>query len=542
MTVPASPRSPMRWILAGAIVLASLVAAAIIVARAPSAALPVRSVESMFQDDDHLIYASTATVTRTLDTLRGLGVQRVRATVLWRAIAPDPRATTPPAGFDASSPAAYPASSWAPYDRLVQLAGARGIAVDFNVGAPAPLWAVARGAPTEHYAAVWMPSPARFAQFVTALGIRYSGHFPGAHGLALPRVSFWSIWNEPNQPGWLAPQWGPGAVMEAPALYRQYVDAAFGALRRSGHGPTGDTILIGGLAPEGGENPRRSYREPIPPMPFVRALYCVDAGYRPLTGAAAASLGCPRSGSAPAFVAAHPGLFDATGFAHHPYSFFLAPGASVPDPNFVPLSDLARLEDGLDLIFATYGVARRLPLYLTEYGYETNPPNPYRGVTPAQQAAYLNEAEYMAWSDPRVRAMSEFLLYDAPPDTRYPRGSQRYWSTFQTGLLYADGAAKPALDAYRMPVFVADPVLGADGTVTVWGRVRPASPGTAPTAQIQWQPPGGSFRTVATVTARGPGHFLEARVRLPGAGALRIAWRTPAGPLLTSRVVAIGGR
>jgi len=38
-------------------------------------------------------------------------------------------------------------------------------------------------------------------------------------------------------------------------------------------------------------------------------------------------------------VAAHPGLFDATGFAHHRYSFFLTPAATMSDVNFVPLSD-----------------------------------------------------------------------------------------------------------------------------------------------------------------------------------------------------------
>ena len=82
-------------------------------------------------------------------------------------------------------------------------------------------------------------------------------------------------------------------------------------------------------------------------------------------------------------------------------------------------------------------------------------------MSPATQARYLNEAEYMAWRDPRVRSMSQFLLYDALPDPRYPRGSARYWSTFQTGLLDADGSAKRSLDDYRLPIFVADPVLGS---------------------------------------------------------------------------------
>ena len=326
----------------------------------------------MFQDDPHLVYASTATVTRTLDVLKGLGVNQIRATVVWKDVALDAFSSRAPAHFDATNPAAYPASSWAPYDRLDELARARGMAVNFNVTAPAPLWAVARGAASPHYADHWMPSSADFGRFVQALGTRYSGHYvpAGAHAV-LPRVSFWSIWNEPNQPGWLAPQWrssSQGPEMEAPVLYRAYADAAFAALSRTGHRPSGDTILVGDLAPEGcASGVRCQYPRPewaTPPLPFLRALYCVGPGYQPLSGSAAADLGCPISPDRQAFVSAHPALFEATGFAHHPYSLELAPNVSLNEPSesgFVPLSDLGRLEHSLDAIFRAYGVNRRLP-------------------------------------------------------------------------------------------------------------------------------------------------------------------------------------
>jgi hypothetical protein len=535
----------MPRVLAAVIVLAAVLAAVIIVLSSSSSrAAPPRAMESVFQDDDHLIYASSATVTRTLDTLKALGVQRIRATVLWRAIAPDPRASAPPSGFDPSNPADYRASAWAPYDRLVELAGARGIALDFDVGAPGPLWAMGRGAPGARYADHWMPSASQFGAFVSAVGRRYSGQYAPPGGSALPRVAFWSVWNEPNQPGWLAPQWqtvGGQHVIESAALYRQYVDAGFAALQRTGHGPSTDTVLVGELAPEGSESPSYSYSEAVPPMPFLRAVYCVDPSYRPLTGAAAAALGCPQSGGTSGFVAANPGLFHATGFAHHPYSFFLAPSAHMSDVNFVPLSDLPRLENGLDSIFASYGVGRHLPLYLTEYGYETNPPNPYRGVNPATQAQYLNRAEYMAWRDPRVRAMSQFLLYDALPNTRYPRGSERYWSTFQTGLLFASGTAKPSFDAYRLPIFVANPALGSGRSVLVWGRLRPVSPGGSQRAQIQWADTGGSFRTVATIALSGASNVLNSTVQVPGPGTIRIAWSSPSGQTYYSRPVGLQG-
>ena len=532
--------------------------------------------ESMFQDDDYLLSQPTDTVAATLNALSSLGVDRLRVQVLWRAIAPGQNSSTEPAGFDATNPADYGAPGWAPYDRLVRLARARGIKVDFNVTAPGPLWAMGSPRPLDsndskdahHY----RPSAQAFGQFVTAVGRRYSGTYtppaaggaPGAGGAGaapgagasgpLPRVSYWSVWNEPNQPGWLLPQWssaGGQRVMASPTLYRDYVDAAFGALRRTGHGPSTDTILIGELAPEGHDSVNPSTRayfpltgshDPIAPLRFVRGLYCVDASYRPLRGATATLMQCPASGSSDAFVAAHPALFQATGFAHHPYSFFLAPGFQVQDPEFVPLADLPRLEHGLDRIFAAYGMGRQLPIYLTEYGYVTDPPNPYKGrFRPAQQALFLDQAQYLAWKDPRVKALSQFLLVDSLPNTHYPRGSMKYWSTFQTGLLYASGAPKPAFNAYRLPIFVPEPTFTGGNTTFIWGMLRAAPNDTRQRAQVQWRGPRGAYRTLTTVSTDDRDGFLSVHVQLPGTGAVRIAWVSPSGQTFHSRAVGVRG-
>jgi hypothetical protein len=324
-------------------------------------------------------------------------------------------------------------------------------------------------------------------------------------------------------------------VIAAARLYRGYVDAATAALARTGHGA--DTMLIGELAPEGDEHPGES--APVPPLPFLRALYCVTPAYAPLRGVAAAALGCPATGGRAAFVAAHPGLFEATGFAHHPYSFFLAPARSMRDPNFAPLADLTRLEQGIDRTFAAYGSRRRLPIYLTEYGYETNPPNPYRGVPPATQAAYLDEAEYLAWLDPRVRALSQFELRDSPPNRAYRPGTVRYWSTFQTGLLYVDGRAKPALAAYALPIFIPDPQAGPGGSIGVWAMLRAAANGTAQRAQIQWRPAHGAWRTLAVAQTRDAGGVLVSAVRPPASGLIRVAWTTTSGRQIVSRAVTV---
>ncbi len=92
-------------LLAGSLLL--LVAAAVIVVfvltSSPSPS-PRGVVESIFQDDDHLLYSPTPTVTQTLDTLRGLGVDRLRLTVLWAAIAPGPLARVRPPTFRRCQP------------------------------------------------------------------------------------------------------------------------------------------------------------------------------------------------------------------------------------------------------------------------------------------------------------------------------------------------------------------------------------------------------------------------------------------------------
>ena len=528
----------------GALVLVGVALVVVIATRSTSSSSAHprgRWIGSMFQDDDHLIYASTDTVTHTLNTLKRLGVNQIRATVKWEAIAPNPRPHT----FKPIYPAAYSPAAWAPYDRLVELARARGMTVNFNVTGPGPLWANATGAPSTRYADHWYLSSNQFGQFVQAVGDRYSGHFkPAGSSTPLPRVSFWSIWNEPNQPGWLSPQWrgsGTSPTMEAPVLYRAYADAAFSALSRTGHRPGTDTILIGELAPEGcvpGVHciyPRADW--PIPPIPFLRALYCLGPNYRPLTGSAAAALNCPQSGDAQSFVAANPGLFHATGFAHHPYSFFLAPNVGLPTRSFAPLANLSRFENALDSTLAAYHIARRPPIYLTEYGYETKP-NPYRGLSPQVQSEYLNEAQYMAWRDPRVVSLSQFLLDDSPPNNKYPPSAPQYWETFQTGLMYADGRPKPSYYSYSLPIFLPDPVLKPGKPTLVWALLRTSPVNSTQHAEIQWEPTGGgSFRTLETISTNS--EALTALVKVPGPGSVRVQWRSPSGQTENSRAAAV---
>ena len=547
-----------------------LVAAIVIAASSGGGSSPKpRRLESMFQDDQMLVYASTPAVVQTLQTLKALGVDRLRITVKWQDVAPAPEATTPP-HFDAAQPGAYTSSGWSRYDRIDYLAARYGLKLDFDVTGPGPLWAAEANAHDAQVAAGYGLNAAAFAhvannfglsanafgQFVQAVGRRYSGRYRIPFGSAivtLPRVSFWSVWNEPNQPGWLAPQfqqvngtWYP----LAPELYRDYVDAADAALHATGHGK--DTLLIGELAPEGcvpggtggscAIYPKID--QPLPPVNFIRSMYCLGASGHPLRGAAATVVGCPAAGTRAAFVKANPALFDATAFAHHPYSFSLPPNLPLPEPQFVPLENLTRLEHELDHVFKTYGVGRKIPLYLTEYGYETDPPNPTpKGQTLTHQSTWLNEAVYMAARNPRVEGLSQFLLVDTPPNTKVPSTSPAYWSTFQTGLEFLNGTPKPSFYSYALPIFLPDGGAVTRGeALPVWAMLRLAPNGKRQRALVQWGATRSSFRVIARVTTSDPSGIFQTRVHVPASGYLRVAWAAPGGAVHYSRdaVVTVG--
>src|SRR5437763_11842101 len=170
----------------------------------------------------------------TVDLLKQLGVDEVKVFMPWNSLAPDPLSHSRPV-FDATSPAAYAAGGWGPYDTIVREAAARGIGVDLALEAPAPIWAAGRDVPrgtTAGFLGAWKPSAHEFGRFVTAVGTRYSGHYtPPGGPSALPRVSSWSIWNEPTYGQQLAPQSvGHSTVEVSPAMYPRLPAPAWTAL------------------------------------------------------------------------------------------------------------------------------------------------------------------------------------------------------------------------------------------------------------------------------------------------------------------------
>jgi hypothetical protein len=489
------------------------------------------SLETIFEADAQLHSAPAA----TLDRLRRLGVARVKLYVPWTEVAPGPSASARPAGFDAADPAAYPAANWSYYDTVVRDATARGIGIDLTVGAPVPRWATGPGEPSAGPPGVWKPSPAEYGRFIHALAVRYGGRYapPGAPS-PLPRVDFWAIWNEPNYGPQLAPQAIDHSTIEvSPALYRGLVNAAWSTLQQTGHAH--DTILIGELAPRGittGDNPGNF--SGMVPLRFVRALYCLDASLRPLRGTAATERQCPASASgSSAFARENSALFQAGGFAVHPYpQGALAPDVVTPgEPDFADLAALVRLEHVLDTAQRDYGSSKRLDLYSTEFGYKTNPPF-VAGVPIAQAPLYLNWAEYLSWRNPRIRSYDQYQLTDPPPTGH---------SQFDTGLEFSNGSPKPTLAAFRLPIYLPATRASAGTPLAVWGCVRPARYASLPQrVRIELRPRGSTaFKVIDTVSVSDRDGYLLADVRFPSSGAVRLAWSYPHGPTIHSREVAI---
>jgi hypothetical protein len=469
----------------------------------------------------------------TLETLANLGVGAVKVYVDWAAMAPDAASRRSPPQFDAGNPDAYPPGVWAPFDAIVRDAHRVGITVDLGVSGPAPLWATGRGAPSHANPAVWKPSASAYGLFVRALGQRYSGHYtpPGA-STPLPRVDFWSIWNEPNYGVDLTPQAIDDWMVEiSPSIYRGMVGAAWSALGATGH--SRDTILIGELAPRGVRA-----ADGMTPLRFLRALYCVDSNYRPLTGTAAAARDCPTTAAdSSAFDGDNPALFGASGIAIHPYPQGLAPNIPTPgQPDYADLPVMPNVERVLDRLQLAYGSHRRLPIYSTEYGYKTNPP--YQGGVPLQTTAYyLNWAEYISWRDPRIRSYDQYLLTDPPPT-----GS----SQFDTGISFYNNQPKPDVyDAYRMPLYMPVRKVTAGQPLEVWGCVRPAPHAHRSTrrpqhAEISFQRQGTQAPvTVADVRLHPQTCDFDTSVKFSGPGLVQVHWTDPNGDHLHSRTVTL---
>jgi hypothetical protein len=487
--------------------------AALCCALAPGVTHASTTQESLVEDEYQMLQAGPAARERALDDVVALGADGVRALLPWAEIAPAPRAAVRPGGFDAADPSDYPAGRWDRFDALVRGTAARRLALLLSPSTPAPAWASSCAGPVSRRP-LCSPRGAEYGAFLRALGRRYSGGYADENegGGVLPRVRRWSFSNEPNQPSWLRPQFARARGITYPAAavaYRAMVRGGIAALRASGHG--GDEMLLGETSPIGRLTGRLATR-PVAPGAFIRTLLCIDREGHALTGRAASVRGCEK-----------PRRLRVTGFAHHPYN----QGGSKPPltrgspATEITISSAARLERLLDAAARRRRIPRRLPIHYTEYGFQTNPPDLLFGVPPALQAEYINQSDWIAYRDERIRTVAQYKLVD---DTVV--------SSFQSGLRFWDGVPKRAYDAYRLPLWVTP---GRSSRLLVYGQVRPLRNGAATGVRLQNAALGtGPFRTVRTIPVRSAnGSFLVTVRRREGRW--RLLWTDPAGALLRSR-------
>ena len=482
---------------------------------APTAAQASPTQQSIMMDDDLLVYRDDSTAAKTLTQMRSLGVDTVRVTVLWKTVAEFARFTKSDLAklkaskkdrgaknvqraidaarrqnkrFKPANPATYPIRNWDRYDNLVRAASDRGIRVYFNVTGPGPKWAhAAKPKGSTALQTTFRPNAREYKLFVTAVGKRFDGTYRDENGSrgTLPRVNMWSLWNEPNQGGWLSPQWesrGGQTVPASPAIFRKLHQAGYQGLVATGHRIDNSIILLGETAPLGTD--ANTGKSPMRPKQFLRELFCVGPDGQPYTGPAASVRECGDFSAK--------GPLRATGFAHHPYTKNISPLTRDPHPDSLTMANISELGSLLDEMSAkTRAVASGLPLFMTEYGFETNPPDPFSGVAPQLQAKYNTVGEFLAWANPRIASQAQFLLYDVAPVAARPKSSKSYWFTYQSGLFFQRGQPKLAAYAYSFP-FVATPIGIDEATAapvfSLWGQMRFRPNGAADTVQLQWKP------------------------------------------------------
>ena len=317
-----------------------------------------------------------------LSSAAGADASIVRTTAYWSEIAP----TRPANAADPFDPA----YQFTDLDQLVRTAALDDMTVLLTVWGT-PGWA--NGNKGLNYAPTRMSDLQQFAQ---ALAARYSGRYPG-----FPFVGCFSLWNEPNLSEFLAPTFRNGKPA-SPIVYAQMARAAYAGIKA---GNRLAQFAIGETSPRGRDRPSPSpgrVQDTLSPGTFAR------------------------------LVAQAPGpkvRFDA--WAQHPYSDLgQGPLQKVRFPN-VDLANLGTFERALDKWFKRKGT----PIWITEYGFQTKPGQP-KGVTLAQQAAYVKQTLAIVRKDARVKMFTWYIFRDDPT------------SAWHSGLLTENSTPKPSLRVF----------------------------------------------------------------------------------------------
>jgi hypothetical protein len=417
-----------------------------------------------------------------------LGVDRVRLTASWSSLAPEPNSKQVPK-FNDGDPEAYPREPWTRLDQAVKAVTAAGLMPQIDVAFFAPRWAVERRIRSKRHKRRhrWEPDPELFGRFAEAVARRYSGRHqdPARPARRLPAVRLWTTWNEPNYPAFLAPQWRrvDGTwVPRSPHLYREMHERAYASINRI---EEDNQVLLGGTAARGDEG--RGPLQGIAPLHFLRELACVDRRGHPL--------------DRPECEDFKP--LEADGYSHHPYTLYDRPDASSSDRDDATLGDLDRLSRLLGRLHRLGRINAQLPIFVTEYGYETNPPDVLRGVSLRQQARYHGLATFLAWKQQDVTSFAQFLLNDiGTPEHGSAIARSRDW---QSGLYFNDGQPKPAVAAFKVPFWAHSQSIAGSDVVVFFGQVRPSS--GRKRVEVEMRTPDGTWTPIQTYETRTAGDF-----------------------------------
>jgi hypothetical protein len=336
-----------------------------------------------------------------------LGVQVLRINLRWDQVAP-----TAPAG-DPSNPGSgsYDQSKWLPYDNAVKAAAAATPRIQVMLDIlGSPSWANG-GKPSFRYA----PTGTQLQAFAKAAATRYSGTYPDPTnpGTSLPRVLYWGAWNEPNLSTFLRPQWkriGRRWVSVAPIQYSRICNQVFNGVHAAQTADSLEKVACGLTSPRGNNIPG-SANPSHTPLLFLR--------------------GMKRGGA----------RFDTYG--HHPYSPKKSPTWKPSTNHMISLGNISVLVKELTRL---YGKKR---IWITEYGYETNPPDPHLGVSPSTQAAWLKQAFGIAKAHTRIDMFIWFLLEDEPDRNGGSFGVPGWQSGLHPFGGISGGIAKPAFTTFQ---------------------------------------------------------------------------------------------
>lgn len=328
----------------------------------------------------------------TFPILADLGVEVLRLNLYWYRVAP----------FEPSEPA-NPASinyDWDLYDRTVLYAQQYGIELLLSIYGT-PDWA--NGDRGYNVA----PSKMTYLRaFALAAAGRYSGKYRRSDGVTLPRVRLWVAWNEPNSPTFLKPQWARSKGRYIPVgaqIYAEICNAVWSGVHAAGREARVEEVVACGATNPKGNNVARGGRPSISPLLFLKWLKRSKA------------------------------KFDV--YAHHPYAPTPLDGPEMR-PRARTTISLGNIGVLLRELRHLYGPAMKL--WITEYAYQTNPPDSRFGVSFERQAQFLRRAYTVARKHTRIGMMLWFLLRD-----------ELALGGWQSGLFTFDWKVKPAYDAFK---------------------------------------------------------------------------------------------